>query len=558
MKSFSQQNISQKLNFILRLQTALMILSAVFALIGFQLIGNNMTTFYHIQYETTKNQMEIRKDVQTINKRLLWAVICNDPEVTDAQVGDFEERFEKIDGYIGIITENLGAKLSGQDLSGCFDNFKSSTYELISLIEAGDTKSAASYYETTFNDVSEVLADALNATGDQSDADAEGQYSSSIWVRMLVSALLIVISVISFVIVMILGKRLKKNIIQPLSELERAAESIAAGNLHIQINYEADDEMGHVAECLRNAIAVTASCIEEIDARMSDMAEGNFDIAFTREFIGDFKNIRLSLEHFTSQMSESISAIEQVADQVTNGSVQISGAASNLADGTTEQAGVVEELAATVSDITQKISANAQNAAEISKEVDNMSREISHSNEKMQDVVSAMDSISEISQEIHKIIDSIDQIASQTNLLALNASIEAARAGEAGRGFAVVADQVTVLANQSAEAAKNSAQYIEASLKAVVNGKQIADQAAAKLDGAAAEADTITGHVNSIASASNDQAEAVRQIDTGVSQIAQSVENNAAMAEESSASSEELTNQAQTLRELIHHFRLKK
>lgn len=28
------------------------------------------TGFYHVEYETTKTQMEIRKDVQTINRRI--------------------------------------------------------------------------------------------------------------------------------------------------------------------------------------------------------------------------------------------------------------------------------------------------------------------------------------------------------------------------------------------------------------------------------------------------------------------------------------------------------
>ncbi len=57
---------------------------------------------------------------------------------------------------------------------------------------------------------------------------------------------------------------------------------------------------------------------------------------------------------------------------------------------------------------------------------------------------------------------------------ALNASIEAARAGEAGKGFAVVANQVNVLADQSAQAAKESAALIESSVSAVEKGMVVA------------------------------------------------------------------------------------
>lgn len=557
MKKFLEMKISKRLNSVFAILVALIIVSSVFALISFQIIGSNMTTFYNVQYQTTKNQMEIRKDVQTINKRILWAIISNDKKVAEEQKADFDERFVKISDYISVINKNLKNKETGDGLAVALEEFKNDTYNLIDMVVTGDIEGAVNYYETSYNDVSEVFADALDASGVESDKAALQKYQGSIIVQVIATVLLAIFSFISLFTAIVMGKRLTKSIVEPLSEIENATKEISEGNLRIDITYNSEDEIGQVAHSLRSSIKKIAAYIEDIDYVMESMANGNFNIKVTNEFIGDFKNIETSLNYFTVKMSQSLEEIGNVSNHVSSGSIQIADAAQTLAEGSTDQAGIVEELSATISTITQRISENAKNAFEISKEVEAVSSGISLENEKMQDVVQAMETISETSREISKIISTINDIASQTNLLALNASIEAARAGEAGKGFSVVADQVSLLASQSANAAKTSTQFIVASLKAVEDGKAIADTAAKELNIVAENANLITKKVDTIATASNEQAESVKNIDIGIEQIAQVVETNAATAQESSAASEELTSEAQVLKELIHQFQLK-
>lgn len=550
--------IYRRLNMVFAVLVSIIFLSSVFALISFRTIGSNLTTFFNVQYETTKKQMEIRKDVQTINKRILWAIICSDSSVTEEQKADFDKRFEKIDQYMAVINANLKDEGAGQSFMSAFSDFKEDTYYLIKIIEGGDTKEAVNYYKTTFNDVSERLADALDETGAEADEDALHKYQTSIMVQNIATLLLAIFSVISLLTAIIMGRRLAKSIVVPLREIEKASKEIAEGNLHTVITYESEDEIGQVADSLRSSINKIASYITDIDCVMESMAGGNFNVDFANEFIGDFKNIEKSLRCFTQKISGSLGEITNVSNQVSGGSVQISESAQNLAEGASSQAGIVKDLSESVADITKHISENAKNAVEISDEVESVTKNISQENEKMQEMILAMDTIRKTSHEVSKIINTMNDIASQTNLLALNASIEAARAGEAGKGFSVVANQVSLLAGQSSEAAKTSTQLMEDSLKAVEEGTVIADTTAKELNIIAEKTELITKKVANIAAASKEQAESAGQIDSGIGQISQVVELNAATAEENSASSEELTSQAQTLKNLVYQFRLKR
>lgn len=553
-----QNNIGPRLKKIMYGTLGIMSVAVIIALIGFQLIGSNMMKFYNVQYQTTQKQMELRRDVQTLNKRILWAAIKQNESVTQEQKKALEERFVKIEAGIALISENLSDQDLTNRLSQAFDEFENGCKTMIQMVESGKTDEVIVYYETQFNDISEALADVLDETGTKSDQAAASQYKFSIIIQVACTFVLVVFAILAIYRSRKGSNRVIESIVTPLSEIELAAKQIAEGSLHGSIQYQSSDEIGQVAENLRVSMSKMSRYIEVIDEAMASMADGNFNIRFQEEFVGDFKNIEDSIVSFTDKMSDSISQIEQIAAQVLSGSTQIASAGQSMAEGATDQAGIVEELSSTVSTVAETIANNAKEASQISGEVTEVVGGIVDGNDRMKEVVLSMETISEASRQIGSIIDSINAIAEQTNLLALNASIEAARAGEVGRGFAVVADQVGELANQSANAAASSTSYIDSAIRSIANAKKIADNASNRLSELVQSAGVITERVNGIATASSEQANSIRQIDIGIEQIAQGVESNAAIAQENSASSEELTSEAQTLHGLVEQFQLKR
>jgi methyl-accepting chemotaxis protein len=176
--------------------------------------------------------------------------------------------------------------------------------------------------------------------------------------------------------------------------------------------------------------------------------------------------------------------------------------------------------------------------------------------ESMNRMSSAINQIKTSSDATARIVKTIDEIAFQTNLLALNAAVEAARAGDAGKGFAVVAEEVRNLAMRSAEAAKNTSNLIEESVKNSENGVAINSEVLNNFQEITERINKVSQVVAEIAAASDQQDQGISQVNKAVEQLNQLTQQNAANAEESASAAQEMSSQSEVMRRMVAGFKL--
>lgn len=260
----------------------------------------------------------------------------------------------------------------------------------------------------------------------------------------------------------------------------------------------------------------------------------------------------------TGPITQVIHGLEQGAEQVTSASGQVAASSQSLAENASEQAAAVEETASTLEEISSK----SHETTELTRGAEQLMNEnIEKSGQSLKalvEVTRKMTLIEADSDKIGQIIKTIDQIAFQTNLLALNAAVEAARAGEAGSGFAVVADEVRNLAMRSTEAAKNTQELLNDTIRRITEAatsvKDVNDHFEDIIESA-----TVMGEKTvAITEASRQQAEGIDQIskathdiDTVTQQMASNAEESAAASEELSAQAEEMKTFVQALTEIV-------
>jgi len=259
--------------------------------------------------------------------------------------------------------------------------------------------------------------------------------------------------------------------------------------------------------------------------------------------------------YINRSLSGVISGISKGAEQVAAASVQVSSASRSLAEGASKQASGLEETSSSMEEMASMTKRNADNSNQANTLMKDTRQVVDEANKSMKELTESMQGISTASEETGKIIKTIDEIAFQTNLLALNAAVEAARAGEAGAGFAVVADEVRNLAMRAADAAKNTANLLEDTVKKVKSGSDIVAKTNEAFEKVSAGARKVAELVGEISAASFDQAQGIEQINKAVSEMDRVVQANAANAEQSASTSQEMNAQAEQLKGYIQELK---
>ena len=246
-----------------------------------------------------------------------------------------------------------------------------------------------------------------------------------------------------------------------------------------------------------------------------------------------------------------VAGLSDASDQIASAADAVSHLSQTLAEGASEQAAAIEETSSSLEEMSSMTKQNADNASHANQLMTETKSTVAKASQSMGNLTLSMREISKASEETSKIIKTIDEIAFQTNLLALNAAVEAARAGEAGAGFAVVADEVRNLALRAAEAAKNTADLIESTVKKVKEGSDLVKKTENEFGEVTASVGKSGELIGEISAASQEQAQGIEQVNKAVSEMDKVVQENAANAEESAAASEEMDAQATRMKEFV-------
>lgn len=428
--------------------------------------------------------------------------------------------------------------------------------EAVALVEQGNNDAA---YEILLNECPKLLNETeqiVKELDEEIFMQQEDILGSSVVINNIMVGIIAVLLIVSIVVSLFISLKITQGIVEPLKELEDVALEMSKGNMQGTINYRGNDAVGRLADSIRSSRVTLYTYIKDIDRVMDELARGNFKVDLTQEYLGDFKNIQVSIAKFIKDTSGTLSKVRNIAEGFIAESGTIATSSNVLAESATEQAGIIEEFIAQTDVIAQRIADNVNQVNQSTKMIETTKQKAGEGKAIMADMTLAMKNIDEASHNISEIIGIIDGIAQQTNLLALNAAIEAARAGELGRGFAVVASEIRELANKSSEAVKDIENMVKHSILQVAMGQEKLTDTSKSLEEISESVEKTDAMMKLLIENADSQNDALSDLNSGTAQISNVVERNVSSAQEEARISQKLAMQAENLKEMITYFNI--
>ncbi|MDM8535773.1 methyl-accepting chemotaxis protein [Desulfobacterales bacterium HSG17] len=456
--------------------------------------------------------LRIDGDIVRIHRSMKDVALAKNNEQIEAAVSIVSEKEGHVFADFEIIEERfLGDKKQVEEIIQLFKAWKPIRDEVISLMKAEDkdkaamiTKGKGAEHVKKLNEGIQEFLDFANGKAESFVEHAQSSSQRAVIVNYSVSGIMLLISIF-------LGIIITRSITVPIARVVEVAGAMARGDMTQRLGMDQKDEGGQLSD---------------------------------------------SLDALAEALKKNLSEVSSISEQVTSAASELSSSSESLSQGAGEQAASLEEVSSTMIEIDAQTKSNAENSENVNKNVKALKEMAENGTKEMENLKTAMKEIDQSGKSIAKIIDVIDDIASQTNLLALNATIEAASAGEAGRGFAVVANEIKELAKQSAQAAKETAEFIENTIKKVETGGEITELTSEALKKIAKGSLEASAMVAEVAASANEQSESIIQVTQALEQVDQVTQANTANAEQTAASAEELNAQSEQLRQILKRFKL--
>lgn len=326
-----QLNLHDKIKYIYATVIKFMILSGIVSIIGLSLLDIRFNSYVKGAQKANNAAKESIIDISSAARNIREMALNDDSSTYENYKNNVKTVLTDSQTQLDIIknTNIIDDDLYNQYVKA-LNEWGNIGYDIINQIEKGDLASAKNK-TTQYVHLHLITYESADKMEDETNKEADQAILLSNVVAVIGGVAIVLFIVIASLISKKIGAKITEMIIEPLRDIDNVAKDLANGNLHSELTYHSDDELGTLAHSLRKSIRTLSSYVDDIKRSMQEFSHGNFDVKPEVEWKGDFEEILHAFMSFEASMADLVKNLQRVADQVAEGSEQIASSSTELA-----------------------------------------------------------------------------------------------------------------------------------------------------------------------------------------------------------------------------------
>jgi methyl-accepting chemotaxis protein len=524
--------LSRKLSVAPATVAIFMVLLGIVAYGGLAKQNAALDDIFHNRFQRYQNSAVIVKDIASVHANIYKVISWANAKYEASKIDDLgKEQIEVLKRTGEIVQKSLQEKgitdeerKAYQEVSTNFAGYLESGSSAIDLAST-DLNTATMFMDTADNKF-KILYKSLQDLLQLEEKLSKSRYESSVRDYQYVIVIFGIVLITAFVLAIAVSILINRMIAHQIKETILITRKVAEGDLTGEIEVLSSDEIGQLAETMKNMVARLRSVIGETKSAANSVAAAGDHLSASSKQMSQGMLVQSGKASQIAAASEEMS--QTILDMARN-SAQMAGSASEAADMAKKGHDIVSRSVGEVNAIAQTVNESS----------------------------GLMASLGERSRQIGDIVGAIKDIADQTNLLALNAAIEAARAGDQGRGFAVVADEVRKLAERTTKATSEIGEMIgaiqtevERAVDSMADGTKRVESGVSFVGQAGDALGSIVGSIESLQTLVQQVASATEEMSTTAETISGDIASIADVAKQTSTESDQMVYSANDLTKL--------